>query len=245
MTEISVTTDGPVCTIMLDRPDALNAITPTMLAELNEAASEVAQLVDVRVVVLTGRGRAFSAGVDLKSLGERELVDGKVGDILDVPARQLTETIATMPKPVVAAVNGFCFTGALEVALSADIMIVANEAKIGDTHAKWGLRPTWGMTQRLVDAVGLARARELSYTARSVGGEEAVAIGLAARNAPLASFATSVDSLVEELLANSSESFAAYKDLYQEHLRSSEGLAREYGREYPFSDTDERLAGFR
>lgn len=245
-TEIELTIVDHVGTITLDRPDALNAITPTMLDELNRAADEVANDSEVRVVVITGRGRAFSAGVDLKALGSRELVDGKVGDVLDVPARRLTHTLSTMPKPVIAAVNGFCFTGALELALACDLIIVADEAKIGDTHAKWGLRPTWGMTQRLPQAVGIAKARELSYTARNVSGGEAVRIGLAVRSAPVAEFRAAVDALVEEILANSSESFVAYKDLYREALPLDAGLGREYHSDYPFNeDTDRRLAGFR
>lgn len=245
-TEIELVVADGVATITLDRPDALNAITPTMLDELNTAADQLAADAGVRVVVVTGRGRAFSAGVDLKALGSRELVDGKVGDILDVPARRLTHTLSSMPKPVIAAVNGFCFTGALEIALACDLMIAANEAKIGDTHAKWGLRPTWGMTQRLPEAVGIARAREMSYTARNVSGTEAVHIGLAVRSAPVAEFAAAVQQLVSEILPNSSESFVAYKDLYRQMLPLDTGLAREYGRDYAFSDdTDQRLAGFR
>lgn len=245
-TEIELVVADGVAIITLDRPDALNAITPTMLDELNTAADQVAADAGVRVVVVTGRGRAFSAGVDLKALGSRELVDGKVGDILDVPARRLTHTLSTMPKPVIAAVNGFCFTGALEIALACDLMIVANEAKIGDTHAKWGLRPTWGMTQRLPEAVGIARAREMSYTARNVSGTEAVQIGLAVRSAPAAEFSEAVQQLVSEILPNSSESFVAYKDLYREMLPLDTGLEREYGRDYAFGDdTDQRLAGFR
>lgn len=241
-TEIELTVADGVATITFDRPDALNAITPTMLAELNEAADLCAADPAARIVVLTGRGRAFSAGVDLKALGERELVDGKVGDILDVPARRLTTTLATMPKPVVAAVNGFCFTGALEIALACDLMLVADEAKIGDTHAKFGLRPTWGMTARLPAAVGITRARELSYTARTISGREALAIGLAARSAPRDAFGDALQALLDEMLANSSESFAAYKDLY---LQEQPALEHERTRDYPFSDTAERLADFR
>ncbi len=240
--EIVLTIEDSVGTITFDRPEALNAITPTMLAELNQAAELCAADSEVRVVVVTGQGRAFSAGVDLKALGERELVDGKVGDILDVPARQLTTTLSTMPKPVVAAVNGFCFTGALEIALACDLMLVAEEAKIGDTHAKFGLRPTWGMTARLPDAVGITRARELSYTARTIDGREAVEIGLAARSAPRDSFDEALQSLLGELLANSSGSAAAYKDLY---LAANPALERERTREYPIADTAERLADFR
>ena len=246
-TEIAVTLDGPVATITLDRPQVLNAITPTMLGELNEAADRLAGDDAVRVVVLTGRGRAFSAGVDLKALGQQQLADGKVGDILDLPARRFTETLTTMPKPVVAAVNGFCFTGALELVLACDIVVVAEEAKLGDTHARWGLRPTWGLTQRLPRAVGIARARELSYTSRTFSGREAVEYGLAVRAVPAEGLDEAVAELVEQLVPNSPESFAAYKDLYRAADREglAGGLAYEYGTDFPFTDTNERLAGFR
>ena len=244
-TEVALEIEGEVATIIMDRPDALNAITPTMLAELNTAADNVAADASVRVAVLTGRGRAFSAGVDLKALGERELVDGKVGDILDVPARRLTALLSSMPKPVIAAVNGFCFTGALELALACDIMLAADNAKIADTHAKFGIRPTWGMTQRLPAAVGITRARELSYTARTITGTEAVELGLAARSAPIEDYEDALSALVAEILPNSSEAFVAYKELYREQETTDAGLAHEYGTDFTFTDTAERLADFR
>ncbi len=243
--EIELSQADNVATIAFNRPDALNAITPTMLGELNQAADQVADDDNVRVVILTGNGRAFSAGVDLKALGQRELVDGKVGDILDVPARSFTAALSSMPKPVIAAVNGFCFTGALELAMACDMIVTANEAKIGDTHAKFGLRPTWGLTQRLPDLVGIARARELSYTARTLSGTEAVEIGLAVRSAPRDELDDAVAQLVAEILPNSSESFVAYKHLYREQKSLDAGLADEYGTDFSFSDTDERLADFR
>ena len=118
--------------------------------------------------MLTGAGRAFSAGVDLKALGQRRLDNGMVGDLLDVPARDLIVQLTTMPQPVIARVNGACFTGALELVLACDLAVAADGAKFGDTHAKFGLRPTWGMSQRLVAAVGITRARDLSYTVADV-----------------------------------------------------------------------------
>lgn len=245
--EVLVALDGPVATVTLHRPDALNAITPTMLAILGDELERLAEDPDVRVVVLTGAGRAFSAGVDLKALGDRELVNGKVGDILDLPARRVTGLLSMMPKLTVAKVNGFCFTGALELAIACDLVIVAAEAKLGDTHAKWGLRPTWGMSARLPRLVGPTMARELSYTARNVTGTEAVSIGLAARSAPRDELDQATDALVAELLENSSESFVAYKDLYAatEGQALDVALAMEAGRDYDFTETDERLAGFR
>ncbi len=246
-TEIQYDVADAVATITFDRPDALNAITPTMLDELNDAAGNAAGDPSVRVIILTGAGRAFSAGVDLKALGERELADGKVGDILDLPARHLTATLSTMSKPVIAAVNGFCFTGALELALACDVIVVADEAKLGDTHAKFGLRPTWGMSQRLPALVGPAKARYLSYTARTFTGAEAAEWGLAALSVPRDDLAATVATLADEMKANSSESFVAYKDLFNaaEQLGIDAGLSYEADNDYSFTDTDERLAGFR
>ena len=246
-TEIDVRTDDGVATVTLDRPEALNAITPTMLAELNDAFDAIAADESVIIAVLTGQGRAFSAGVDLKSLGRREIVGGKVGDILDVPARRLTALLSTMRPIVIAKVNGYCFTGALEIAMACDLMVVADEAKIGDTHAKFGLRPTWGMGQRLPRLVGIARARELSYTARMFSGEQAVEYGLAARSAPAAELDDAVAGLITEISANSRNSFVAYKEMYgvAQDRGLAGGLEFEYGTEYPFDDTEARVADFR
>ena len=175
--------DGAVATLTLSRPEALNALTPAMLDELDIELRHVGRDPQVRVVVLTGAGRAFSAGVDLKALGGRSLAGGSVGDVLDVPARRSIEVLTTMPKVVVAKLNGFCFTGALELALACDLVVAADEARFRDTHAKFGLRPTWGMSQRLIRLVGVARARELSYTARTFTGVEAAEWGLADKTA--------------------------------------------------------------
>ena len=82
-----------------------------------------------------------------------------------------------MPQVVIARVNGFCYTGALELALACDLIVTADEAKLADTHAKWGLRPTWGMSQRLVRLVGVGRARELSYTAQPISGSGSGGLG--------------------------------------------------------------------
>lgn len=244
---VDVAVVDAVATVTLNRPEALNAITPAMLAELISALEALAADGSVRVVVLTGAGRAFSAGVDLKALGERSLDGGSVGDILDVPARRAIELLTTMPKVVVAKVNGFCFTGALELALACDLIVVAEAAKLGDTHAKFGLRPTWGMSQRLIRLVGAARARELSYTARTFTGAEAAAWGLAVRTVPAPELDGAVDELVAALLANSGDSQAAYKDLYRAALDHglASGLAYEASTSYEIADTEQRVAGFR
>lgn len=247
--EILLSRTDDVATVTLNRPDALNAITPGMLAELNTAFGTLATDSSVRFIILTGAGRAFSAGVDLKALGERKLERGKVGDILDLPARALTQKISTLTQPVIARVNGFCFTGALELALACDLIVVAESARLGDTHAKWALRPTWGMSQRLPARIGITKARELSYTARTLTGADAVALGLANALATDDQLDAVVDGLIAEMRPNSAAAFAAYKDLYgrAEDSGLADGLDYEAGTDYPFdtAETEARLAAFR
>ena len=238
---------GPVATVTLDRPDALNALTPSMLGSLGDTLEALARRSEIRVVVLTGAGRAFSAGVDLKALAGRDITNGAVGDILDVPARRVTSLLSSMDQIVIAKVNGFCFTGALELALACDVVIAAEEAKFGDTHAKFGLRPTWGMSQRLMALVGPARARDLSYTARTFTGAEAARWGLVAACAPREQLDAVVQTYVEAVLANHAASLAAYKDLYRVALDRglTDGLSYEYATTYPIPYDGARLDAYR
>jgi enoyl-CoA hydratase len=233
---VRVERDGGVATVTLDRPDALNAITRDMLLQLGAALDELAADESVQVVVLTGEGRAFSAGVDLKALGDRNLTDGAVGDHLDVPGRAVITALTTMPKVVIAKVNGFCFTGALELALACDLIVVADEAKLGDTHAKFGLRPSWGMSQRLIP-----------YTAATFTGAQAAEWGIAAQAVPPAELDETVRALADTIRSHSAGALAAYKDLYREALDGglADGLAYEEATRYPIEDTEKRVAGFR
>lgn len=245
-TILTETRDG-IATITLNRPEALNAITRTMLLELRDALTAVSNEDDTGVIVLTGAGRAFSAGVDLKDLGDRELVNGSVGEYLDDPARAVIQSIQKIRKVVIARINGHCYTGALEIALACDLIVCANEAKLGDTHAKWGLRPSWGMSARLPSAVGRMRAHELSYTGRTFTGEEAAAWGLANRSVPLEELDAAVNELAGAINANSAGSIAAYKALYTKGGSRTEKKALQFEEEKDFSidDTNERLADFR
>ena len=146
-----------------------------------------------------------------------------------------------------AKVNGACFTGALELALTCDVVVAADEAVFGDTHAKWGLRPTWGMSQRLPHLVGFAQARYLSYTAKTFTGREAAQWGLVARSFPRADLDDEVAGIAATIAANSRGSLAAYKDLYRaaERLALPEGIGYEAATDYEIADTDDRIAGFR
>jgi len=233
--------------ITINRPSVMNAITPKLLAEMKAAVLDAGKDSDVKVIVLTGAGRAFSAGVDLVALGDRKLDRGKVGPILDDPARELIKTIQDIPKVVIAMVNGFCITGAMEIVLGCDLIVAAEEAKFGDTHARWGLRPTWGMSQRLPRAVGMLKAKELSFTADLITGKEAQQLGLVNIAVPLDKLEETVQELIKKITVNSEASLAAYKYLYNQGARDTlkKGLELEARSEFDITDTEDRLAKFR
>jgi len=243
---ITYQASGGIGRIIFNRPQVMNAITPGMLKELKAAVLEAGKDRDVRVIVLTGVGRAFSAGVDLKAMGDQKLVNGKVGDFLDVPARELINAIRSVPKAVICLVNGFCFTGAVEIMLACDIVIAAEDAKIGDTHAKWGLRPTWGMSARLPRRVGYLKARELSFTAEAITGKEAERIGLINLAAPADRLEDAMQNMAKKIMGNSAQSIAAYKQLYNanESLTLDKSLDLEFDSDFEITDSLERLSAF-
>lgn len=244
---IIYTVDAGIGRITINRPEAMNAITPGMLKELRDAVLEAGKDSKVRIIVLTGAGKAFSSGVDLKSLGGLKLERGKVGDILDIPARNLITAIRSVPKVVIALVNGFCFTGAMEIMLACDLVIASEDAKIGDTHAKWGLRPTWGMSARLPRRVGFLKAKELSFTAEAISGKEAERIGLINQAVPAGNLEEALQTIARKIMANSPQSIEAYKMLYNsnETMTLEESLELEYKSEFNITDTEQRLGGFK
>lgn len=233
-------------TITLNRPEALNALTVIMMTELQEAVTQANDDPNVRSMVLTGEGRAFCAGLDLKEMDNRNVDAGYVGAIVDQPALTLIEKIEKSSKPVIGKINGFCFTGALELALALDFIVVAEEAKLGDTHAKWGLRPTWAMSARLPSAVGIRKARELSFTARSFTGKQAEQWGLANYCVPLADLDVTVKEITDGIANSSPGSVAAFKDLYNHWLMGSvdDAIKFEVDTDYEIDDTAERIGGF-
>ena len=246
---VEVEQSGAVCFIRLNRPDALNAFRPEMLDELARLLGLIEKDLSIVVVILEGKGKAFSAGVDLKVLQGIDPKGGKVGDLFDEPARVAYTAIRDCRCPVIAKVHGACFTGALEMALHCDFVLTTIDTKFGDTHAKFGLRPTWGMTQTLSQAVGIRRAKELSYTARTFLGTEAVELGVANQALETREELDQVAlDCAESIARNSRSALGAIKDLYrlsEEALSMRDALNAELAREYPdIDDTSERLGEF-
>ena len=182
-------TDG-VAVARLDRPK-MNAISLQVQADLREAATELTERDDVRAVVLWGGERVFAAGNDVK-----EMADMSYADMVKVSASvsSATTAIARIPKPVIAAVNGYALGGGCELALSADLRFAAEDAVLGQPEVLLGIIPGAGGTQRLTRLVGTAKAKDIIFTGRFVKADEALRIGLVDRVVP-------ADKVLEESVA--------------------------------------------
>ena len=236
-----------VATITLNRPQVLNALSPDSLNELRDVVLAAGSDHEAGVIILTGAGKAFAAGADLQSLGSQKLENGRVGAVIDEAAIGAIEAIQSVSKAVIAAVNGHCYTGAMEIVLACDIIIASDEAKFGDTHVRWGLRPSWGMSQRLPRAVGYYKAKELSFTATTIDAAEAKRIGLVSKTVSSEKLLDSANKIAQQILTNSLEAVAAYKQLYNSTMLDTmeKGLQYEGLSEFPISDTQSRIDGFR
>jgi enoyl-CoA hydratase len=172
--QLVVTDADGVRTIVMNRPEARNALSRAMRLRMKVLLADAGGDDAVDVVVLTGTDPAFSGGVDLKEVSAGTAGDAASADEITDPAA----VIRACPKPVIAAVNGVCVTGALELALSCDIIVASERARFADTHGKVGFRPAWGMSVFLPRAVGSRKAIEMAITGRFVEADEALRIGL-------------------------------------------------------------------
>lgn len=166
-----------IALVTLNRPEAMNAINKALRRRLYEVMRAADRDDTVHAVVLTGAGtRAFTAGLDLKELGSEE---GALGAANDVdPANNPVKAIEVCRKPVIGAVNGVAITGGFEVALACDFLIAATNARFADTHARVGIVPGWGLSQKLSRMIGIGRAKELAFTGNFLGAETALKWGL-------------------------------------------------------------------
>jgi enoyl-CoA hydratase len=173
---IRVEREDAVAVVTVDRQDALNALDVDTLTELRDRLFELAGDDGTRAVILTGAGeKAFVAGADIKYMSGLNVDQAKAWGALGHEAGRLLET---MPKPTIAALNGFALGGGCELALACDIRYAASNAKIGQPEVNLGIIPGWGGTQRLARVCGLGVAKELIYTGRTVDAEEALCIHL-------------------------------------------------------------------
>jgi enoyl-CoA hydratase/carnithine racemase len=194
---------GHVSWLYLNRPDALNAISINCSRELTAALIELRERKETRVIVISGKGRGFCAGADLTGTVP-DAGAGPTGEptFLDV-ASVMDETLAGMPKPVIAAVNGITAGGGLELALMCDFILAKASARIGDAHANFGVLPGAGSSVRLPRAVGVNQARYMMYTGELLAADECFRIGLATKVFPDETFEDEVQALAEKLAGKS------------------------------------------
>lgn len=231
--------DG-LCRLTLNRSEKLNALDTQSFEELDaHCAALEGQMDSVGCVLLQGAGRSFCAGADI----------GKIGSAPIDPRFKpgVIERLGNLPQPVVAGINGSCFTGGLELALAADLIVADETARFADTHGKWGFVGAWGMSQRLPRRVGPGLAKLMMFTAKVIGASEAQQMGLVDVLVPEGSLETRLRELTTMILSNSWHTNFATKRLMRdtEGMSLPAGLAHEQEHNPGFApDHQERVARF-
>ncbi|MGN6691716.1 MAG: enoyl-CoA hydratase [Sphingopyxis sp.] len=212
MSLVLISRDDAVATVTLNRPDAMNALSKALRSDLAAAMRELAADESIRAIVLTGAGeRAFTAGLDLKELGAdtSNLGAANASGADENPVK----AIELCPQPVIGAINGVAITGGFEVALACDIRVASTNARFADTHARVGVMPGWGLSQKLSRLVGISRAKELSLTGNFLDAETACAWGLVNRVVAPDELLPAAQALARDIASADPAMVCAYKSL--------------------------------
>jgi enoyl-CoA hydratase len=219
--------DG-VALVTLNRPEAMNALSKAMRAAIAETFADLNDDPDVRCVVLTGAGKAFTAGLDLKELGSDAGALGSAN--AQEPERNPVAAIERCAKPVVGAINGAASTGGFEVALACDILIGSTNARFADTHARVGIMPGWGLSQKLSRLIGISRAKELSLSGNFLDARIAEAWGLLNRVVEPEALVPTALKLAADIATAPPEKVQAYKRIINDGfaVSFSDGMKLEH-----------------
>jgi enoyl-CoA hydratase len=213
----------------MNRPQAMNALSADLRRALAAAMRRLEADDSVRVVILTGAGtRAFTAGLDLKELGQQGLGAANA----DTPDDNPVHAIELLTKPCIGAINGVAITGGFEVALACDVLIASETARFADTHARVGIMPGWGLSQKLSRLIGPYRARELSLTGNFLDAATAAAWGLVNRVVPADELLPTAKRLAADMATIDPAFSAAYKRLIGDGyaMTFADGMALEQTR---------------
>src|SRR3954462_7452934 len=240
---VTLQVEDGVGTIRLDRPK-MNAIDEQLHQEVRAAAMEASERPEVRAVVIYGGERVFAAGPDIKAMSR---IDGSAMTAWGRELQNSFRTVAQIPKPVIAAITGYALGGGYELALCADFRVLGASAKIGQPEIQLGIIPGAGGTQRLARLVGPARAKDLVFTGRHVGAEEALEMGLADAVVPDAEVLTPALAMARKFAAGPPLALAAAKRAIDEglDLPLSEGLALETELFAGLFETEDQKIGMR
>ena len=221
---LTLTHDGPVAIVTLNRPEAMNALSKALRAELAAVMKQLDTNDSVGAVVLTGAGtRAFTAGLDLKELGSQAGALGAAND--QAPESNPVKAIEQCRKPVIGAINGVAITGGFEVALACDVLIASENARFADTHARVGIMPGWGLSQKLSRVIGPYRAKELSLSGNFLDAATAERWGLVNRVVPAADLVPTAIKLAQDMASIDPEASAFYKRLIDDGFALPFGAA--------------------
>jgi enoyl-CoA hydratase len=231
-----MTADAPVlldvreriATITLNRPEARNALSSELLRRLRDAVHAADAAHDVDVLILTGSDPAFCAGLDLKELGSTagNLGAGSGSD----GGRNATGSRGPFPrvtKPLIGAINGVAVTGGFELALNCDFLVASEHAKFGDTHARVGVMPGWGLTVLLPQAIGVRRAREMSFTGNFMSADEALQFGLVNHVVPHAELLPFTRALATDIIGNDQDGVRQIRATYAAIAHDDDGWEQE------------------
>ena len=227
-------TEG-LAVLTLNRPQAMNALSVALMAELASTIDTLGDDPSVRVLILTGAGRAFTAGLDLKELGAGQ---GSLGRVDSRAARP--DPVAALERfagPIIGAINGPAVTGGFELALACDVLLASPAARFADTHARVGIAPGWGLSQKLSRAIGPYRAREVSFTGNWVSAEQAAAWGFVNRVLPPDDLLPAARQLALDMLGTLPHMLTRYKAIINDGwaLAGGDAMALEKARAREFN----------
>ncbi|KAI8561842.1 hypothetical protein RHMOL_Rhmol04G0373300 [Rhododendron molle] len=225
--------------VTINRPKSLNSLTKPMMTDLARAFRSLDADESVRVVILCGAGRAFCSGVDLTAA--EDVFKGDVKDAEADPVAQMERC----RKPIVGAVNGFAVTAGFEIALACDVLVAAKGAKFIDSHARFGIFPSWGLSQKLSRIIGPSRAREVSLTTMPLTAEQAERWGLVNHLVDESELLKKAREVAEAILKNNQDLVLRYKSVINDGLKLDLGhalvLEKERAHEYYDGMTKEQF----
>lgn len=211
-----------IATITLNRPEARNALSSEVLALLPELMKRADADDDVDVIVLTGADPAFCAGLDLKELGDTAGNLSGTGADGGKNSSGVRGPFPPLDKPLIGAINGVAITGGFELALNCDFLIASEHAKFGDTHSRVGVMPGWGLTVLLPQAIGVRRAREMSFTGNFMLADEALAFGLVNHVVPHEELMPFTRGIAADIIGNEQDGVRNIRATYAHHVQDEQ-----------------------